>query len=79
VSDFVAGEWYLPVGGGIAGGVGGGDGQDGGGEHGQGDPPVPGGPAAGLVLIQAGQALGGLEILLNRPLLIPIKFLSSRA
>ena len=46
---------------------GGGDGQDRGGEHGEGDPPVPGGPAADLVLIQAGQALAGLEVLLDRP------------
>src|ERR1041384_1726002 len=35
-----------------------------GGEHGEGDPPVPGGPAAGLVLVQAGQAFAGLEVLL---------------
>src|ERR1035438_10032658 len=46
---------------------GGGDGEDGGAEHGQGDPPVPGGPAAHLVLIQAGQAFAGLEVLLDRP------------
>jgi hypothetical protein len=31
-----------------------------GGEHGQGGPPVPGGPAADLVLVQAGQALAGI-------------------
>ena len=29
---------------------------------GQGGPPVPGGPAADLMLVQAGQALGGLEL-----------------
>jgi hypothetical protein len=52
---------------------GGGDGQERQGEHGQGGPPVPGGPAADLVLIQAGQALGGLEVLFNRPPLMPMK------
>ena len=36
-------------------------------QHGQGDPPVPGGPAAHLVLIQAGQALAVREVLLDRP------------
>ena len=46
---------------------GGGDGEEGGGEHGEGDPPVPGGPAADLVLVQAGQALAGLEVLLDGP------------
>jgi hypothetical protein len=44
-----------------------GDGQDGTGEHGQGDSRVPGGPAADLVLFQAGQAFTGLELLLDRP------------
>ncbi len=34
-------------------------------EHGQGDPPRPGGIAADLVLIQARQALSGLEELLH--------------
>src|ERR1039457_7621115 len=33
----------------------------------QGGPPVPGGPAADLVFIQAGQALGSLEVLFRRP------------
>src|SRR5579863_10353683 len=46
---------------------GGGDGEEGGGEHGQGGPPVPGGPAADLVLIQPGQPFAGLEILLCGP------------
>jgi hypothetical protein len=46
---------------------GGGDGEDGSGEHGQGDPPVPGGPAADLVLVEAGEALAGLEVLLDGP------------
>ena len=41
--------------------------QEGQGEHGQGDPPVPGRPAADLMLIQAGQALPGLEIFLGGP------------
>ena len=46
---------------------GGGDGEEGQGEHGQGGPPVPGVPAADLVLIQPGQSLAGLEILLRGP------------
>ena len=57
-----------PSGAGLRGAFGGGgDGQEGGGEHGEGDPPVPGGPGADLVLVQAGQALGGLEVLLDGP------------
>ena len=40
---------------------GGGHGQERVGEHGQGGPSVPGGPARDLVLIQPGQILGGLE------------------
>src|SRR5262249_44827699 len=46
---------------------GGGDGQERQGEHGQGGPPVPGAPAADLVLIQPGPFLPGLEILLRGP------------
>ena len=38
-------------------------------EHGQGDPPVPGGPPPDLVLVQAGQAFAGLEALLDPPAL----------
>ncbi|MFE4974853.1 hypothetical protein ACFRAR_22460 [Kitasatospora sp. NPDC056651] len=45
----------------------GGDREEGVSEHRQGGPAVPGGPAADLVLIQPGQALGGLEGLLNGP------------
>lgn len=41
--------------------VSGGDGQEGGGEHGEGDPPVPRGPGADLALVQVGQALGDLQ------------------
>jgi hypothetical protein len=68
VGDLVAGQRDQFRRAGVAGVLeGGGDGQDGGGEHGEGDPPVPGGPAADLVLIQAGQALAGLEVLLDRP------------
>ena len=37
------------------------------GQHGQGGPAVPGTPAAHLVLVQATQALAGLEALLHRP------------
>lgn len=44
-----------------------GDGQESVGEHGGGDPAVPGGPATNLVLVQASQALAGLEDLLHRP------------
>jgi hypothetical protein len=65
--DPVAGQRDLPGGGRAAGGLGGCDGEDGDGEHGQGDPPVPGGPGGGLVLVQAGQALASLEILLDGP------------
>jgi hypothetical protein len=49
------------------------DGEERGGEHDEGDPAVPRGPAAGLVLVQAGQALAGLEALFNRPPLVPVK------
>jgi arsenite methyltransferase len=41
--------------------------QEGIGQHGQGHPPVPGAPAADLVLVQAAQALAGLERLLHPP------------
>jgi hypothetical protein len=41
--------------------------QEGVGEHGQGDPPIPGAPAAHLMLIQPDQALAGLEAFLNLP------------
>jgi hypothetical protein len=36
--------------------AGGGDGQERQCEHGQGGPPVPGGPAADLMLVEAGEA-----------------------
>ncbi len=66
--DLVAGQqnqvWRVWAAGAFEGG---GDGEARGGEHGQGDPPVPGGPAADLMFIQAGQALAGLEVLLDRP------------
>ena len=48
---------------------GGGHGQEGVGEHGQGGPAVPGGPAADLVLVQPGEAFGGLEGFLDAPAL----------
>jgi hypothetical protein len=41
--------------------------QEGVGEYRQGDPAVPGAPAADLVLVQADQALAGLEALLDGP------------
>jgi len=37
------------------------------GRAGEGDPPVPGGPAADLVLSQAGQGLAGGEVLFCAP------------
>ncbi len=48
---------------------GGGHGQEGVGEHGQGGPAVPGGPAPDLVLIEPGEAFGGLEGFLDAPAL----------
>ena len=48
---------------------GGGHGQEGVGEHGQGGPAVPGAPAPDLVLIESGQAFGGLEGFLDAPAL----------
>ena len=48
---------------------GGGHGQEGVGEHGQGGPAVPGGPAADLVLVESGEAFGGLEGFLDAPAL----------
>src|SRR5271170_2638295 len=68
VGDLVAGQRDLP--GRVRGTEGfecGSDGEDGGGEHGEGDPPVPGGPAADLVLVQPGDALAGLEVFLDGP------------
>jgi len=64
--DLVASERDLVLwrrGAGVFGG--GGDGEEGQGEHGQGGPPVPGVPAADLVLVQPGQSLASLEILLD--------------
>ena len=66
--DLIAGQQDLVCRAGLAGVLeGGGDGEDGSGEHGEGDPPVPGCPAADLVLVQADQALAGLEVLLDGP------------
>jgi hypothetical protein len=66
VGDLVPGQRDLVLWRDAAGALGSGcDGEDGGGKHGQGDPPVPGGPAADLVLVQAGQALSRLEVLLD--------------
>jgi len=47
--------------------VGADDGQEGVGEHREGHPAQPGGVAADLVLVQTGEALGGLEGLLDPP------------
>ena len=72
--DFVAGQRDLTGWRRAAGVLGsGGDGEERKGQHGQGGPPVPGAPPADLVVVQPGQALGSLEILFNRPLLIPVK------
>jgi hypothetical protein len=43
------------------------DHQEGVGKHDQGRPAVPGAPAAHLVLVQADQALAGLDALFNAP------------
>ncbi|MFI6085724.1 hypothetical protein ACIBBB_33090 [Streptomyces sp. NPDC051217] len=43
------------------------DGQEGGGEHGEGDPAGTGRVAADLALVQSGHALSGLERLLDPP------------
>ena len=68
VSDLVAGEGDLVGRRGCSGVLdGGGDGEEGVGEQGEGGPAVPGGPGTDLVLVQAGQFLAGLEVLLDRP------------
>ena len=69
-AEFVDGQRDQPGRGGscVAFG-GGGHGQEGVGEHGQGGPAVPGGPAADLVLVQSGEAFGGLEGFLDAPAL----------
>lgn len=55
----IVGSWVVMAFGGC------GDGEKGVCEHRQGDPAVPGGPSADLVLVQAGQALAGLGRVLN--------------
>jgi hypothetical protein len=68
VSDFVAGQsdqrwlcWVLGV-------FGGGDDCElGVGEHREQGPAPPGQPAADLVLIESGQAFGGLKVLFDGP------------
>src|SRR5215216_3429110 len=68
VLDLVAGQPDQPGRRWVAGPFGqGGHHQEGVGEHGQGGPAVPGAPATDLVLVQATQALGGLEALLDPP------------
>src|SRR5215211_2865372 len=68
VLDLVAGHpdqpgwWWVAA----ALGHGGGH-QEGVGDHGEGDPAVPGAPAADLMLVQADQPLAGLEPLLDGP------------
>src|SRR5436309_2737889 len=46
---------------------GGGDGEEGVGEHREGGPAVPGGPASDLVLVEADEAFGGLEGFFDAP------------
>ena len=68
VADLVAGEGDLVGRRGCSGVLdGGGHGEERVGEQGEGGPAVPGGPAADLMLVQAGQFLAGLEVLLDRP------------
>jgi hypothetical protein len=43
------------------------DGEESVGEHDQGGPPVPGGPSAELMLVEAGGAFAGLERFLDLP------------
>lgn len=62
VLDLVAGHGDQAVGGGSVAAFGGCSAEEGVGEHGEGGPAVPGGPAADLVLVQAGQALACLEL-----------------
>ena len=59
--DLAFGRWAAVVFGG------GGHGEERAGQHGQSGPSVPGIPSADLVLIQAGQALATLEVLLPGP------------
>jgi hypothetical protein len=66
--DFVAGQRDLLVWGrGARPFIGCGDSEERGGEHGKGDPAMPGGPASDLVLIEPGEAFADLEILLDGP------------
>jgi hypothetical protein len=68
VLDLVAGQPDQPQRGGMAGALGHGrHDQEGVGEHGKGDPPVPGAPAGDLVVVQPNQSLAGLEALFHRP------------
>jgi hypothetical protein len=68
VGDLVAGQRDEPGGRRVLVARGrGGDCEQGQGQHREGDPPVPGGPGADLVLVQPGQALACLEILLSGP------------
>jgi hypothetical protein len=72
--DLVAGERYEALRCRLAGVlIGSDDSEEGMGEHGEGDPARPGHVPADLVLVQGGQALAGLEELLNRPPLMPVK------
>ena len=49
------------------------DGQEGVGEQGQDGPPVPGGPAPDLVLVQGGELLAASEAILNQPPVMLLK------
>jgi hypothetical protein len=70
VLEFVAGQQHQPGRCRVAGPFGKGrHHQEGVGKHGQPYPPVPGVPAAHLVLIQADKALAGLKALLDPPAL----------
>jgi len=65
VADLVADQRDQHVRDGVRGVFGGGE--EGVREHGADGPPVPGGPGADLVLVEGGQTLGGLEVLLDSP------------
>jgi hypothetical protein len=66
--DLVAGQPDQPCRCWVAGPFGqGGHDQEGVSEHRQRDPPVPGAPAAHLVLVETDQALAGLDVLLDGP------------
>src|SRR5215211_7504274 len=68
VLEFAAGQPDQPMRYRMSGPLGGGEHrQEGERDHGEGGPAVPGAPAADLMLVQAAQALAGMERFLNGP------------